>query len=66
MENHQTQFIVDQQGNRTAVLLDIQTYQRILEQLEELESLKAYDAAKADDDEIIPFKQAVAEIENHR
>jgi hypothetical protein len=66
MENHQTQFIVDQQGNRTAVLLDIQTYQRILEQLEELESLKAYDAAKADDGEIIPFEQAVAEIENHR
>ena len=66
MENHHTQFIIDQQGNRTAVLLDIQTYQQILEQLEELESLKAYDVAKADDDEIIPFEQAVAEIETHR
>lgn len=64
MENHQTQFIVDQQGNRTAVLLDIKTYQRILEQLEELASLQAYDAAKADGDEIIPFEQAITEIEN--
>ena len=32
------------------------------EDLEELESIRAYDAAKASGNEAIPFKQAVAEI----
>jgi hypothetical protein len=36
----------------------------LLEELEELESIRAYDRAKAQADEVIPFEQAVAEIEN--
>ncbi len=38
-------------------------YERILQDLEELESIRAYDAAKASGDEAIPFEKAVAEIE---
>jgi hypothetical protein len=34
--------------------------------LEELESIRAYDAAKASGDEVIPFEQAVTEIERER
>ncbi|MFO7668975.1 MAG: hypothetical protein R6W31_04890 [Bacteroidales bacterium] len=30
---------------------------------EEADTLKAYDSAKAEDDEIIPFDQAIREIE---
>ena len=56
-------FVVDKNGKRTAVLLDIEEYQKLLQGLEELDSLKAYDAAKASQDEAIPFEQAVAEIE---
>ena len=33
---------------------------------EEKDSVKAYDAAKAEEDEIIPFDQAVKEIEAQR
>ncbi len=33
---------------------------------EEKDSVKAYDAAKAEEDEIIPFNQAVKEIEAQR
>ena len=40
-------FVVDKNGKRTAVLLDIEEYQKLLQGLEELNSLKAYDAAKA-------------------
>ncbi len=36
------------------------------EALEELESIRAFDAAKASNDEAIPFEQAVAEIERDR
>jgi hypothetical protein len=30
---------------------------------EEMDSVKAFDVAKAEDDEIIPFEQAIKEIE---
>ena len=33
---------------------------------EEMDSVKAYDTAKAKNDEIIPFEQAVEEIETKR
>lgn len=57
-------FVVDETGNRVAVLIDIDEYQKILEALEELESINAYDEAKAANDEIISFDQAVNEIES--
>lgn len=59
-------FLVDEEGHRVGVLLDIEEYQRILEELEELESIRAYDAAKASGDEAIPFEQALQEIKKSR
>jgi hypothetical protein len=60
-------YVVDEHGNRVAVLLDIEDYRNLLAELEELESIRAYDAAKASDDRAVPFEQAVAEIEReHR
>ena len=59
-------YVVDEKGNRIAVLLDLEDYHKLLEELEELESIRAYDAAKASGDEAIPFEQAVAEIESER
>ncbi len=47
-------------------MLDIGDYQKILDELEELESIRAYDAAKSAGDEAIPFEEAVAEIERTR
>jgi hypothetical protein len=60
------QFIEDKQGNRIAVLMPIDQYNKILEQLEEVDDIRSYDAAKAEKDEIIPFDQAVNEIEKER
>ncbi|MCF8225448.1 MAG: hypothetical protein K9J30_06185 [Bacteroidales bacterium] len=40
----------------------IRAFPAILEQLEEIDDIRAYDAAKAEKDEIIPFDQAVNEI----
>jgi hypothetical protein len=59
-------YVVDENGTRISVLLGIGDYQRLLEELEELESIRAYDAAKASGDEVTPFEQAVAEIEQER
>lgn len=60
------QFIEDSQGKRIAVLMPIDQYNKMLEQLEEIDDIRAYDAAKAEEDEVIPFDQAVREIEEGR
>ena len=59
-------YVIDKQGNRVSVLLDIEEYHKLLEALEDLEAIRAYDAAKASGDEAIPFEQAVSEIEQNR
>ena len=59
-------YVVDEEGHRVGVILDLAEYRKIIEELEELESIRAYDAAKASGDEAIPFEQAVDEIERHR
>jgi hypothetical protein len=59
-------FIVDENGQRIGVLLDIEDYQKLLEELEELEAIRAYDAAKSSGDEVLPLEQALAEIEKDR
>jgi hypothetical protein len=51
-------YVVDEEGHRIGVVLDIAEYRRLLEDLEELESIRAFDAAKASDDEVVPFEAA--------
>jgi hypothetical protein len=59
-------YIVDENGKRVSVILDIQEYERLLEELEVLEDIRAYDEAKAalerGEDEVIPLDQAMREI----
>ena len=64
MSANKEQFVVDESGNRTAVLLGIERYSELLEAQEELESIRAFDEAKAANDEAIPFAEAVKEIES--
>ncbi len=59
-------YVVDDTGNRVAVLIDMEAYQKILEAIEELEAISAYDEAKSSNDGIIPFDQAIKEIESQR
>ena len=60
------QYVVDESGKRTAVLLEIERYEKLLEAQEELASINAFDEAKASNDEAIPFLQATREIEERR
>ena len=66
MATNKEQFVVDERGNRTGVLLDIERYSELLEAQEELESIRAYDEAKASGDEAVPLDQALREIEGGR
>ncbi len=49
-------YITDAQGNRIGILLEIEEYQKILEELEELEAIRAYDNAVSSDEEEISFE----------
>jgi len=64
MSTNKEQFVIDESGNKTAVLLEVKRYVELLEAQEELESIRAYDDAKASDDEAIPFTQAVTDLES--
>ncbi len=59
-------YVVDENGKRVAVLLEIEEYERMIEELEELEDILAYREAKAEiergEDEAIPLEQAMREI----
>jgi hypothetical protein len=56
--------VIKEKGERVSVILDWEVYQTLLEELEDLEAIRAYEAAKASGDEVIPFEQAMREIEN--
>ncbi len=62
----ETRYIVDENGKRVSVILPIEEYESMLEELEELEDIRAYDEAKAalerGEDEVIPLDQAMREI----
>ena len=59
-------FLIDEKGKKVGVLLSFSEYKKLLNELEELESLYAYDRAKASKEEVIPFEQAIKEIEENR
>ena len=57
------QYVVDETQTPTAVLLPVVEWEQVVEELEELDDIRAYDQAKAGSQETIPFEQAVREIQ---
>ncbi|HEY0109432.1 MAG TPA: hypothetical protein VGB67_07370, partial [Fibrella sp.] len=41
------QYITDENGNRVSVILPIQQWQQVLDELEELDDIRLYDEVKA-------------------
>lgn len=60
------QFVVDDKQAKTGVLLSVADWDHIVEALEELDDLRAYDEAKASPSEVVPFEQAVKELDSAR
>ncbi len=63
MENLHLEYVVDEKQERKAVLLPLIEWDRIVEDLEELDDIRAYDSVKEQRSEIISFEQAVREIQ---
>lgn len=66
MRHKKARYIVDEKGKRTAVILDLATYRMLLEALDELECIRAYDEAKACEEDVLPLEEATREIERER
>ena len=62
MELH-PEYVVDKNKHPKAVLLPFDEWEKLTEELEELDDIRAYDTAKASSQQCIPFEQAVQEIE---
>ena len=59
--NH-PRYIVNEKGERIQVVLDIKDYEKILEALEDLDDVRAYDQAKAEGDEFISLEELEKQI----
>lgn len=57
------QYVVDENKQCKAVLLPSEEWKKILEELEELDDIRAYDEAKSGPQDFVSFAQAVREIE---
>ncbi len=60
------QYITDSQGKKLSVVLPIKEYQKMLEDLEELDDLRLYDEAMALNEPSIPIDKAFQQIEEKR
>lgn len=57
------EYVLDERNRRKLVQLPVEEWERIMEALEELDDIRAFDIAKSGPQEAIPFDQAVREIE---
>jgi PHD/YefM family antitoxin component YafN of YafNO toxin-antitoxin module len=66
----EARYIVDENGKRTGVILSVEEYERMIEELEELDDISAAEEARREiesgADELIPWEQAKREMEEER
>lgn len=57
------EYLVDEHQHRKAVLLPFAEWERIVEELEDLDDIREFDSAKSGSQDAIPFESAVREIQ---
>lgn len=60
------QFITDEEGNRTAVILPINDFNKLLDELDEQDTVRMYDKAKAEKLTFRPLNDALTDIQAKR
>ena len=66
MTERDEKFIVDAKGDRVGVLLGMDDYRELVDEAEELEAIRAFDAAKAAGGQALPLEEALQEIDRTR
>ena len=59
-------FVVDKKGQKVGVFMDMESYRKMIDELEELDEIRAYDRANLKKGEPVLFDQAVKNIEQNR
>jgi hypothetical protein len=59
-------YITDKTGNKSAVVLPIKEYEKLIEELEDAEDIRLYDEGKADKSPSIPLDVALKKIDAKR
>lgn len=62
MREVKKRFIINEKGERVGVVLDVRAYRKLLAAVEELESIRAYDRAKASGDKADAVPRAAYRI----
>ena len=60
------QYITDHTGKKISVVLPIDEFKQIMEELDELDDIKLYDEAKTTEEPSIPIDEAFRQIESSR
>jgi len=60
------QYVVDENSQRQAVIVSVAEWEQILEKLEELDDLRAYDAVKAKSQGSVSLDQALQELDGNK
>jgi PHD/YefM family antitoxin component YafN of YafNO toxin-antitoxin module len=57
MKQITTQFVINEKGEKSAVIVPMKTYLEMLEKLEELEDIRMYDAVKSRNESSISLEE---------
>lgn len=66
MLNLHANYIVNSKGQKTATVLSYKEWQKVVEILEEYEDIKAYDKAKKEPSNLIPWAKAKTELKTKK
>jgi hypothetical protein len=61
-----TRFLTNEKGERLAVVIEIEEYEKLLEELEDLHDIRACDEGKRSCETAISLDQALDEIKRNR
>ena len=56
------EYIIDQKERKKSVIIPFKEWEKLLSDIEELEDIRAYDIAKADNDKTLSFEEAIREF----
>jgi hypothetical protein len=61
-----TQFLTNEKGEKIAVVISLEEYERLMEELDDLEDIRAAEEARASGETPIPLEQALEENRRNR
>lgn len=61
-----TQFITNKEGEKIAVVISIEEYEKLLDELEDAEAIREFQEAKASDEPSVTLEEAVERIKREQ